>query len=49
MDFNVLFALEFLGNSSRLFQVRTEIVTGLKLSVELLLPADVFLLTLGKF
>lgn len=49
MDFKALFALEFIGNSSRLFQVITEIVTGLELSIVLLLAADVPFLTVGEF
>jgi hypothetical protein len=49
MEFKALFVLEFPGNSSLVFQVRTGMVTGLQLSIALLLPAVVFLPTQGKF
>jgi len=49
MEFRASFGLEFPGNSSLVFQVRTGMVTGLQLSITLLLPTVVFLLTQGKF
>jgi hypothetical protein len=44
VDFKELFVLEFPGNNSLVFQVRTGMVTGLQLSIALLLPTVVFLL-----
>jgi len=49
VDFKLLFVLGFPGNNSLVFQVRTGMVTRLQLSIALLLPTLVFLLTQGKF